>query len=143
METRLPLSGVSVLDLTRNVAGPWAAMVLAELGADVVKVEQPQAGDDTRHWGPPFWGGESPVFLALNRNKRSITLDLREPEARPVLERLVASTHVVLESFRPGGLERLGYGYEWAAARNARIVYCSITSYGERGPCAIVPVTIP
>ena len=134
METRLPLSGVSVLDLTRNVAGPWAAMVLAELGADVVKVEQPQAGDDTRHWGPPFWGGESPVFLALNRNKRSITLDLREPEARPVLERLAASTHVVLESFRPGALERLGYGYEWAAARNARIVYCSITSYGERGP---------
>jgi formyl-CoA transferase/CoA:oxalate CoA-transferase len=71
-------------------------MVLAELGADVVKVEQPRAGDDTRHWGPPFWGGESPVFLALNRNKRSLTLDLREPEARPVLERLVASTDVVL-----------------------------------------------
>jgi formyl-CoA transferase/CoA:oxalate CoA-transferase len=134
METRLPLSSISVVDLTRNVAGPWAAMVLADLGADVVKVEQPQTGDDTRHWGPPFWGGESPVFLALNRNKRSLTLDLREPEARPVMERLVASTDVILESFRPGALERLGYGYEWAADRNARIIYCSITSYGEQGP---------
>lgn len=134
MGTELPLRGVSVIDLTRNVAGPWAAMALAELGADVVKIEHPRTGDDTRHWGPPFWSGESPVFLALNRNKRSLTLDLREPEARAVGERLVAAADVVLESFRPGALDQLGYGYEWAAARNARVIYCSITSYGDRGP---------
>lgn len=131
---RLPLEGISVLDLTRNVAGPYATMILAELGADVVKVEHPGTGDDTRQWGPPFWGGDGPLFVALNRNKRSLTLDLRETDARTVLDRLVESADVVLESFRPGALERLGYGYPWAAAGNPRVIYCSITPYGEHGP---------
>lgn len=130
----LPLCGVRVLELARNVAGPFAAMILAELGADVVKVEHPAGGDDARQWGPPFWGGETPTFLALNRNKRSITLDLHEPGARPVLERLLAASDVVLESFRPGVLDRLGYGFAWAGALNPRVVYCSVTPYGDRGP---------
>ncbi len=134
MTRDLPLRGVRVLELARNVAGPFAAMILAELGADVVKVEHPAGGDDARQWGPPFWGGETPTFLALNRNKRSITLDLHDPGARPVLERLLAASDVVLESFRPGALDRLGYGYAWAGALNPRVVYCSVTPYGDRGP---------
>jgi crotonobetainyl-CoA:carnitine CoA-transferase CaiB-like acyl-CoA transferase len=129
-----PLAGLRVLDLTRNVAGPYAAMILAELGADVVKVERPGRGDDTRHWGPPFWAGEGPLFLALNRNKRSLTLDLGASWAREVLTRLVARSDVVLESFRPGALERLGYGYDWASGHNPAVIYCSVTSFGDRGP---------
>ncbi|HLH71011.1 MAG TPA: CoA transferase [Candidatus Dormibacteraeota bacterium] len=130
----LPLRDVRVVDLTRNVAGPYAAMILGELGAEVVKVERPGRGDDAREWGPPFWGGESSIFLALNRNKRSLALDLGRPEAKPVLERLVAGSDVLLESFRPGVVERLGYGYEWALERNPRLIYCSVTGYGDQGP---------
>jgi len=131
--TALPLDGVRVLDLTRNLAGPYAAMILAELGADVVKVEGP-GGDDTRQWGPPFWNGEAPVFLAANRNKRSIVLDLRTDEARGVMDRLCRRSDVLLESFRPGALERLGYGHEWASSRNPGLVYCSVTPFGDAGP---------
>jgi crotonobetainyl-CoA:carnitine CoA-transferase CaiB-like acyl-CoA transferase len=129
----LPLDGVRVLDLTRNLAGPYAAMILAELGADVVKVESPD-GDDTRVWGPPFWDGEAPVFLAANRNKRSIVLDLRTDEARAAMDRLCRRSDVVLESFRPDALERLGYGYAWARSVNPGVVYCSVTPYGDGGP---------
>ena len=129
----LPLDGVRVLDLTRNLAGPYAAMILAELGADVVKVESPD-GDDTRQWGPPFWDGQAPVFLAANRNKRSIVLDLRSEEVRTAMDRLCRRSDVVLESFRPGALDRLGYGYEWARSRNPEVVYCSVTPYGDGGP---------
>jgi formyl-CoA transferase/CoA:oxalate CoA-transferase len=129
----LPLEGVRVLDLTRNLAGPYATMILAELGADVVKVESP-GGDDTRQWGPPFWDGEAPVFLAANRNKRSIVLDLRTDQAREVMERLCRRSDVVIESFRPDALERLGYGYAWARALNPGVVYCSVTPYGDGGP---------
>lgn len=139
MPARLPLEGVRVLDLTRNVAGPYASMILAELGADVVKVEEPLTGDDSRGWGPPFWAGESPIFLSMNRNKRSLTLDLRHPEARPVMERLTAGADILLESFRPGALERMGYGYAWAALRNPDLVYCSVTPYGDRGPMRDLP----
>jgi formyl-CoA transferase/CoA:oxalate CoA-transferase len=129
----LPLDGVRVLDLTRNLAGPYAAMILAELGADVVKVESPD-GDDTRQWGPPFWDGEGPVFLAANRNKRSIVLDLRTDEARAAMERLCRRSDVLLESFRPDALERLGYGYAWARSVNPGVLYCSVTPYGDGGP---------
>ena len=129
-----PLRGLRVLDLTRNVAGPYASMILAEYGADVVKVESPGLGDDTRAWGPPFWEGWSPVFVALNRNKRSLVLDLRDDSSRAVMERLVEGSDVLLESFRPGAMERLGFGPDWAAARNPGLVYCSITAYGDRGP---------
>ncbi len=130
----LPLLGVRVLDLTRNVAGPYAAMILGELGADVVKVEHPGRGDDTRQWGPPFWGGDGPIYLAMNRNKRSVTVDLGARSARPIMERLVDQADVLIESFRPGALDRLGYGYDWAAARNPRLLYCSVTAYGDGGP---------
>jgi formyl-CoA transferase/CoA:oxalate CoA-transferase len=129
----LPLDGVRVLDLTRNLAGPYAAMILAELGADVVKVESPD-GDDTRQWGPPFWDGEAPVFLAANRNKRSIVLDLRTDGARAAMDGLCRRSDVVLESFRPDALEWLGYGYAWARSLNPRVVYCSVTPYGDGGP---------
>jgi len=130
----LPLQGLRVLDLTRNVAGPYAAMILGELGAEVVKVEHPGRGDDTRHWGPPFWEGDGPIYLAMNRNKRSITIDLGARNARPIMERLLDASDVLVESFRPGALDGLGYGYAWAADRNPRLLYCSVTPYGDRGP---------
>jgi len=117
-EPLLPLADVRVLDLTRNVAGPYASMILAELGADVLKVEHPGRGDDTREWGPPFWEGESPVFLALNRNKRSLTLDLKDPDAPGLLRRLAARSDVLIESFRPGVMEELGFGYDFAVMRD-------------------------
>src|ERR1700730_9080356 len=101
MNDGLPLTGVRVLDFTRNVAGPFATMILGELGADVVKIESPEVGDDARQWGPPFWGGETPTFLALNRNKRSVTLDMKTPAARPALDRLAAACDIVVESARP------------------------------------------
>ena len=130
----LPLRGMHVVDLTRNVAGPYAAMILGELGADVVKVENPGRGDDTREWGPPFWDGEGPIFLAMNRNKRSVSLDLRSEDAREVMTRLVGRADALLESFRPGAMDRLGYGYAWATAVNPGLVYCSVTAYGDDGP---------
>ena len=129
-----PLQGRRVLDLTRNIAGPYAAMLLAELGAEVVKVERPGRGDDARDWGPPFWEGWGPLFLAVNRNKRSLTLDLRRPEAAEILGRLAARCDVLLESFRPGVMDRLGFGYEWARSLNPAIIYCSVTPFGDRGP---------
>src|SRR5258708_2793414 len=130
----LPLHGRQVLDLTRNVAGQYASMILGELGGDVIKVEEPSHGDDARGWGPPFWGDDSAVFLALNRNKRSITLDLAQQGSKPIMERLVGRSDVVIESFRPGGRDALGYGYEWARERNPSVIYCSITGFGNRGP---------
>ncbi len=134
MTTGLPLADVRVLDFTRNVAGPFATMILGDLGADVVKIEPPAGGDDARQWGPPFWGGETPTFLALNRNKRSVALDLKAPGARPVLDRLAAASDLVVESSRPHIMDRLGYGYEWASGLNRAVIYCSITPYGDRGP---------
>lgn len=133
------LAGVRVLDMTRNVGGPYSTMILAELGADVVKVEAPGRGDDTRGWGPPFWNRESPTFLAVNRNKRSITLDLKHPDARAVMERLVDRADALVESFRPGSLDELGFGHDWALARNPRLVYGSVSAFGETGPLASSP----
>ncbi|HEU0166939.1 MAG TPA: CoA transferase [Chloroflexota bacterium] len=135
---QLPLEGKRVLDLTRNVAGPFATQILAGFGADVIKVEHP-GGDDTRTWGPPFWGDQSPVFLAANRDKRAITLDLKQPEARTILERAIERSDVLVESFRPGALEQLGFGYDWARERNARIIYTSVTAYGDTGPMRDMP----
>jgi crotonobetainyl-CoA:carnitine CoA-transferase CaiB-like acyl-CoA transferase len=135
----LPLEGIRVVDLTRNVAGPYTSMILAELGAEVVKIEQPGTGDDIRSWGPPFWGDDSAMFLSLNRNKRSIELDLRSDEGRQVLSELVTRSDVVVESFRPGSLARMGYSYAWAAQLNPGIVFCHITSYGSVGPMKDLP----
>src|SRR5215207_1658292 len=134
---KLPLAGVKVLDLSRVLAGPYATMVLGDLGADVIKVEHPQRGDDTRHWGPPFAGEgearESAYFLAVNRNKRSIGVDLKAPEGLERVKKLAAGADVVIENWRRGALEKLGLGYEALRAKNPGLVYCSITGFGP-GP---------
>jgi len=123
-----------VLDLSRVLAGPYCTMLLSDLGADVVKVERPGDGDETRAWGPPTVGGESAYFLAVNRGKRSVALDLGRGEGQEVAQRLARSADVVVENFRPGTAERLGVGYEQLARESPRLVYCSITGFGsERG----------
>ena len=126
-----PLAGVRVLDLSRVLAGPYCTMLLADLGADVVKVERPGAGDETRTWGPPFADGEATYFLSINRGKRSIELDLADPASRQVVERLVESSDVVIENFRAGGAERLGLDYESVRRLREDVVYCSITGFGS------------
>jgi crotonobetainyl-CoA:carnitine CoA-transferase CaiB-like acyl-CoA transferase len=126
----LPLEGVRVLDLSRVLAGPYATMVLADLGADVIKVEHPERGDDTRHWGPPFAGGESAYFLSVNRNKRSIAVDLKDPEGLQRVKRLAAGADVLIENMRRGALERFGLGYEALGELNPDLIYCSVTGFG-------------
>ena len=131
----LPLTGVRVLDLTRVLAGPLATMMLGDLGADVIKVERPRGGDDTRGWGPPFDArGESAYFLSINRNKKSVAADLaREPD-RELVARLAAEADVVMDNFRPGSLERSGLDPAAFVARHARLVWCTITGFGESSP---------
>ena len=129
----LPLEGVRVLDLSRVLAGPYATMVLGDLGADVLKVEHPGRGDDTRHWGPPFAGGESAYFLSINRNKRSIAVDLKTTEGLEKVKDLAAEADVVIENMRRGALANLGLGYEVLRKLNPGLVYCSITGFGP-GP---------
>src|SRR5207248_3399548 len=125
-----PLGGVTVLDTTRLIAGPYCAMLLGDLGADVVKVEPPGRGEDGRHLGPPFVGGESAYFLAFNRNKRSVTLDLKRPGGAAAFLRLAGRADVLLENFRPGTMERLGLGYEALRERFPRLIYCAISGFG-------------
>jgi crotonobetainyl-CoA:carnitine CoA-transferase CaiB-like acyl-CoA transferase len=128
-----PLKGVRVLDLTRVLAGPYCAMLLGDMGAEVIKVEEPGKGDDTRGW-PPFAGGESTYFMSVNRNKKSITLNLKTPEGREILKKLAKRSDVVLENFRTGTMEKLGLGYATLARLNPRLVYCAISGFGESGP---------
>jgi crotonobetainyl-CoA:carnitine CoA-transferase CaiB-like acyl-CoA transferase len=137
------LAGVRVLDLTRNLAGPYCTMTLGDLGADVIKVERPDGGDDTRHWAPPAWGGQSTVFLTMNRNKRSIALDLDDDEGAAVARRLAEGADVLVESFRPGALERRGLGWEALRDVNPGLVYCSISGFGGRGPLRERPAYDP
>ena len=129
-----PLSGVVILDLTQILAGPMCTMVLADMGADVIKVEKPNGGDDNRRMGPPFIKDWSAGFMAVNRNKRSLALDLRSEAGRGVFRRLVEQADVVVENFRPGVVERLGLGYEQLAAIKPRLVYCTISGFGSTGP---------
>ena len=129
-----PLEGITVLDLTRVLSGPYCTMQLGDMGARVIKVEQPDRGDDTRGWGPPFIGGESAYFLSINRNKESLTLDLKHARSREVVDALLARADVLVENFRPGTMERLGLGYEQIASRFPRLVYCSISGFGQTGP---------
>ncbi|MEK7338408.1 MAG: CoA transferase, partial [candidate division NC10 bacterium] len=136
---RGPLDGLKVLDLTRILAGPFCTMILGDMGADVVKVENPDGGDDTRRWGPPFLEGESAYFLSVNRSKRSLTLNLKVPRGKTLLADLLTRADVLIENFRPGAMERLGFGYEEAAARNRRLIYCSISGFGQTGPDALRP----
>ena len=134
-----PLAGMRVLDLTRVVSGPFCTMLLGDLGADVVKVEEPGRGDESRTYGPPFQGGESAYFLSVNRNKRGIALDLKSDEGRAKALTLAAKADVVVESFRPATLERLGVGWSTLHASNPRLVFCSITGFGSNGPDAERP----
>jgi crotonobetainyl-CoA:carnitine CoA-transferase CaiB-like acyl-CoA transferase len=129
----LSLHGVRVLDLSRVLAGPFCAMLLADLGADVIKVEDPGAGDESRTW-PPHKDGESAAFLVINRNKRGITLDLKQPEGVEVLTRLVQRADVLIENFRTGTMEAFGLGWDRLAALNRRLIYCSISAFGRTGP---------
>jgi len=128
------LEGVRVLDLSRILAGPFATMTLADLGAEVIKLESPGAGDDTRFWGPPFIEGESTYFLAVNRSKLGITLDFKNPKGRALLGKLIERSDILIENFRPGTLDRLGLGFEDLARSHPRLIYCSISGYGHTGP---------
>jgi crotonobetainyl-CoA:carnitine CoA-transferase CaiB-like acyl-CoA transferase len=125
-----PLSGVKVVDLSRILAGPLCTMVLADLGAEVVKVERPGEGDDTRHWGPPFAGEDAAYFLSLNRNKRSVTADLDDPEEVSLVRRLVSTADVLIENFRPGLMARFDLGLEDLRESHPRLVTCSLTAFG-------------
>lgn len=133
-----PLSRVNVVDLTQNVAGPYAAMILAELGASVTKVEPPQ-GDATRTWGPPFWKGHSPTYLAINRNKNLVRLDLKTERGRTELAKLLKRADVVLSSARPGSMKKIGLDYRSLAKRHPRLIYGEITPFGAKGPRAQEP----
>jgi crotonobetainyl-CoA:carnitine CoA-transferase CaiB-like acyl-CoA transferase len=134
-----PLAGARVVDVTTSIAGPYCAEILAALGADVVKVERPDTGDDGRAWGPPFWNGESAMFLAVNAGKRSLAVSLRDERGLEAVLRLVDRADVFLQSLRPGLAERLGLGPDALRSRNPRLVYCSIGAYGSTGPLSQEP----
>ncbi len=129
-----PLTGLRVLDLSRVLSGPYCTMVLADLGAEVVKIENPAGGDDTRAWVPPALGDESAYFISVNRNKRSLTVDLKNPEGKEIIYRLAEWADVVVENFRPGTADKLGIGYETLNALNSRLIYCAISGFGQTGP---------
>ena len=134
-----PLDGVRILDLCRVVSGPFATMLLGDLGADVVKIEEPGQGDEARSYGPPFVGGESAYFLSVNRNKRSCAVDLKSTAGKDLLLRLAATADVVIENFRPGTMERLGLGFDDLRKTNARLLYCGISGFGRTGAQASRP----
>ena len=134
-----PLDGIRVIDLSRVVSGPYCTMTLGDMGAEVIKIEEPGRGDESRGFGPPFLGGESPYYLSVNRNKRSCTVNLKHEAGREIVWRLIAGADVVIQNFRPGAVARLGLDYEAVAARHPRVVYCSISGFGDGGPDASRP----
>ena len=133
-EAEQSLSGIRVLDLSRILAGPYCTMILGDQGAEVIKVERPGTGDDTRTWGPPFAGGESAYYLCCNRNKKSVAVDLKEPAGAELVRELAAVSDVFVENFTPGLIGRFGLDYETLREINPRLVYCSISAYGQDGP---------
>lgn len=133
-----PLSDIKVLDFTRVLAGPYATMILGDLGAEIIKIEQPGSGDDSRAYGP-YKNGESGYFMSLNRNKMSLTLNLKKPEGKAIAEKLVAEADVLVENFRPGTMDRLGLGYEHLKTINPRLIYAASTGYGQTGPYSQKP----
>ncbi|PYQ98021.1 MAG: formyl-CoA transferase [Acidobacteria bacterium] len=133
-----PLDGLRVIDLTRVVAGPFCTMMLGDMGAEVLKIEEPEHGDDSRGWAP-FIAGTGSFYLALNRSKKSVALDLKAPEGAAALRRLIETADVLIESFRPGSLAELGFDYDAMSALNPRLIYCSISGYGQTGPAAELP----
>jgi crotonobetainyl-CoA:carnitine CoA-transferase CaiB-like acyl-CoA transferase len=134
-----PLANLRVLDLTRALAGPFATMILGDLGADVIKVEDIWHGDDTRHWGPPFQGDDAAYFLSINRNKRGLSVNMKTPQGRQIVQRLAESSDILMENFRPGTAARLGLGYPELSAQNPALIYASISGYGQTGPSAALP----
>jgi crotonobetainyl-CoA:carnitine CoA-transferase CaiB-like acyl-CoA transferase len=132
--SELPLSGTRVVDLSRVLAGPLATQTLADLGADVIKVERPEVGDDTRHWGPPFVQGDAAYFLSLNRNKRSVSVDLKTAEGRDLVRRLARGSDVLIENFRPGLMADLGLALEGLRRESPRLITCSLTAFGDESP---------
>ena len=134
-----PLAGIRVIDLTRVLSGPFCSMMLGDMGAEVIKIERPSAGDDTRAFAPPYQGEESAYFLSVNRNKKSLALDMKQDAAKEVLWKLVENADVIIENFRPGAAARLGFGYKDVAARNPDIIYGSISGFGDTGPGAKRP----
>lgn len=139
IQSSLPLAGVRVLDLSRVLAGPWCAMILGDLGAEVIKVEHPERGDDTRDWGLRIGATETPYFNSVNRNKRSICLDLQTEEGQQYARELALKSDVVLQNFKFGGIEKMGLGYAQLSADNPGLIYCSITGYDRSGPEAARP----
>ena len=129
-----PLAGVTVLDLSRVLSGPYCTMHLADMGARVIKIERPGDGDETRAWGPPFVAGESAYFLGVNRNKESVTLDFKQPDGRGIIDRLLDKSDVLVENFRPGTLARVGLDYASLQPAHPRLVYASISGFGQTGP---------
>ena len=138
-DTPLPLAGVKVVEIGQNIAGPYAGEILASLGADVVKVERPEGGDDARGWGPPFWRGTATTFQAMNHGKRSITVDLKNPDSIQWLKDYVAGADVLIQNLRPGVMDELGLGADELLAVNPRLVYCSLWAFGHRGPMHLKP----
>jgi crotonobetainyl-CoA:carnitine CoA-transferase CaiB-like acyl-CoA transferase len=130
----LPLSQIRVLDMTRALTGPYCTQMLGDMGADIIKVEQPKIGDNSRAWGPPFVQGESTYYMAVNRNKRSITVDLRHPDAKKIMHELVGKADVIIENFVPGQMEKYGFDYAACKAIKPNIIYCSISGFGQIGP---------
>jgi crotonobetainyl-CoA:carnitine CoA-transferase CaiB-like acyl-CoA transferase len=134
-----PLADVLVADLTQNVAGPFCTQILGDMGAEVVKIERTGRGDDARAWAPPYWGEESATFMSVNRNKRSLAVDVKSAEGRAIVERLLARADVFVQSLRAGAVEDLGLGWEQARALNPQLVYCSVTAFGSEGPLSDRP----
>lgn len=133
------LSGVRVLDLSRILAGPYCTQMLGDMGAEVIKIEQPGGGDETRRWGPPFVQGESSYFMSINRNKKSVAVNLQSDRGRELIYELAKKSDIVVQNFLPGKAAELGVGYEELAAINPRIIYCSISGFGASGPLAAKP----
>jgi formyl-CoA transferase/CoA:oxalate CoA-transferase len=133
------LEGIKVLDLSRALAGPYCTMMLADMGAEVIKLEMPGTGDDSRSWGPPFVEGESAYFMSINRNKKSITLNMKSEQSREIVTKLIKQSDVLVENFRPGAMDRLGFGYDAVKAMNPGIIYSSISGFGQDGPYSMLP----
>src|SRR6476659_4026952 len=129
-----PLTGLTIVDLTRVLSGPYCTMLAADMGARVIKIEHPERGDDTRAWGPPFQNGESAYFLSVNRNKESVALDFKTADGRRILDGLIARADVLVENFRPGTLAAHGLGFADLHARHPRLIYVSISGFGQTGP---------
>jgi len=138
-KANLPLSGIRVLEMGQNIAGPYASEILSSLGAHVVKIERPETGDDARGWGPPFWQGTATTFQAMNHGKKSIALDVKNPEHIQWLKKYLSEVDVFVQNMRPGLLEELGLGSAEICALNPRLIYCSLTAFGHKGPKKLDP----